>query len=341
MKSTRRLGQDGTQMGHSRVVPLVEADLSRSQEDILKELGLLDSSQDSPSSSATLLEAAKSRPSGKTEDVKLPPAFTSDAGNASLALLPIDIIDPGRYQPRLHFDEESISLLASTIERGQGLTNPIIVRPVDGERYELIGGERRLRAHKLLGKSHIFALIRQYSDEEAAIMSCTDNDAREDLSDYERGRGYKQLLDSGMVKHQTQLSQRVGKSMSTISRCLAYFKLPAEVIAMLDQNPLLIGNKLVGDFVRFTDQGHAELVLEAVRKISKGTSQEAALQWLKAEVTRTVHPKVPKPSVSLTLDNGMGSVNAQIDGHKLILTCPREISPEQLLSLLKNTFSPS
>ncbi|MFK4135523.1 ParB/RepB/Spo0J family partition protein [Pseudomonas luteola] len=335
MKSTRRLGQDGAPVSHSRVVPLVEADLSRSQEDILKELGLLNA----PGTSSAATQEAVPPSSGlptKAHEMDSPADYPADE-DASLALLPIDLIDPGRYQPRLHFDEESISLLASTIERGQGLTNPVIVRPVEGGRYELIGGERRLRAHKLLGKSHIFSLIRQYTDEEAAIMSCTDNDAREDLSDYERGRGYKQLLDSGMIKHQTQLSQRVGKSMSTISRCLAYFKLPAEVISMLDLNPLLIGNKLVGEFVRFTDQGQEDLVIEAVRKIAKGTSQEAALQWLKAEVTRTLNPKMPKASVALQLNNGLGSVNALIDGQKLVLTCPKGLTPDQLLDLLKTT----
>lgn len=322
-------------MSPTRVVPLVEADLSRSQEDILKELGLLSAKSDIPAEASVPAPSPDAGLERKITHIPFEPPATLDTQGATLALLPIELIDPGRYQPRLRFDEEAISLLASTIERAQGLTNPIIVRPIEGGRYELIGGERRLRAHKLLGKTYIFSLIREYSDEEAAILSCTDNDAREDLSDYERGRGYKQLLESGVVKHQTQLSQRVGKSMSTISRCLAYFKLPAEVIAMLDLDPLLVGNKLVSDFVRFTDQGHQALVIEAVRKISKGTSQEAALQWLKAEVTRTLHPKVPKASMSLSY-KGKASLNAQIDGQKIILTCAKDISPDELLQLFRD-----
>jgi ParB family chromosome partitioning protein len=322
-------------MSPSRVVPLVEADLSRSQEDILRELGLTGEKTAITDLQASSGTAGESRTNTQHLSSKLD--ADADTGDATLALLPLDLIDPGRYQPRLHFDEESISLLASTIEASKGLTNPIIVRPIAEGRYELIGGERRLRAHKLLGKSHIFSLIRHYTDEEAAIMSSTDNDAREDLSDYERGRGYKQLLETGVVKHQTQLSQRVGKSMSTISRCLAYFKLPSDVIAMLDQNPLLIGNKLVGDFVRLTEQGHAELVTESVRKISKGSSQEAALQWLKAEVTRATHPKSPRTSVPLPF-KGKTPVHAHIDGQKLILSCPRGTSPEDLLAFLKESL---
>ncbi|MCO6692607.1 ParB/RepB/Spo0J family partition protein [Pseudomonas shirazica] len=94
--------------------------------------------------------------------------------------LPLTLIRRGTYQPRRKFDPEKLGLLANTIE-DKGLNNAIIVRPLADGTFELIAGERRFLAHELLRKDHIYALIRNLSDAEAAILSVTDNDARKTL----------------------------------------------------------------------------------------------------------------------------------------------------------------
>lgn len=119
--------------------------------------------------------------------------------------LPLTLIRRGTYQPRRKFDPEKLGLLANTIE-DKGLNNAIIVRPLADGTFELIAGERRFLAHELLRKDHIYALIRNLSDAEAAILSVTDNDAREDLTDFERGASYKKLLDDKVVQSQAELS---------------------------------------------------------------------------------------------------------------------------------------
>ncbi|WP_425953132.1 ParB/RepB/Spo0J family partition protein [Ralstonia pseudosolanacearum] len=266
------------------------------------------------------------------------PALPLSSASEIAAPIRTDLIDTSPFQPRLIFVAEAIVALAATIQDA-GLNNPIIVRPKANGRYELIAGERRLRAFQLNRETLIPAFVRQLSDEDAAILATTDNEAREDLSDYERGRSYKRLLDGGIVKSQMELARRVGRSMATISRCLAYFKLPAEVLEMLDANPLLIGVKVVADFVSFTEEGYKSLVIEAMGKISfNKLSQENALNWLKGEVRRLKNPGAPIVPRHLKIA-GTSVAGVKIDGRKLTLQCPKEVNPEHLLGAIEKALA--
>jgi ParB family transcriptional regulator, chromosome partitioning protein len=252
----------------------------------------------------------------------------------------INLIDVSPYQPRVLFDEEALGRLADTIA-DSGLNNPIVVRPKKGGRFELIGGERRLRAIQILGRNTIPVHIRAIGDEDAAIMAITDNDAREDLSDYERGKAYRALLLNGVIKTQTQLARRVGVSIPTISRCLAYFKLPIRVLEMLDENPCLIGTTIVAELASDTEDGYSDLVVEAVEKIyGESFTQEQALYWLRSEIKNIRFPKQPKPSRQL-ISAGRTLADVKIDGRKIILSCPREVSPEQLAMALERLIAES
>lgn len=250
------------------------------------------------------------------------------------AYIEMALIRRGRYQPRTHFNPETLSLLASTIEDSGGLNNAIVVRPLQDGTFELIAGERRFRAHELLRKARIYALIRKLSDEDAAVLSVTDNDARDDLSDYERGRSYRRLLDDKIVVDQSQLSRRVGKSMATISRCLAYFKLPEKVILLLEEDPVLIGNRVVADFVSLSEKGYKDEVVAAAVRIRDGASQDNALNWVKGEVKKREYPHVPVPPKQIRYKD-RSQLDAKIDGRKLVLTPPKGVTPEEVLTYLE------
>ena len=131
--------------------------------------------------------------------------------------LPVDDIIPSPYQPRSVFDEERIDELCQTIKT-HGIIQPIVVRIRDGK-YELIAGERRLRAAKKLGMTNIPAIIREFNDAQTASIALIENLQRENLTSIEEAMAYQQLID---IHHLTQesLAQRLGKSQSTIANKL-------------------------------------------------------------------------------------------------------------------------
>ncbi|QCY09598.1 ParB/RepB/Spo0J family partition protein [Pseudomonas sp. MPC6] len=299
--------------------------------DVLRQIGLTDDDASvTPPLQNGALAVTPRHVDPSATDVEL----AADKLPGEVTFLPMSKIRKGKYQPRRVFDQEKLALLANTIEDNGGLNNAIVVRPLPDGNYELIAGERRFLAHELLRKHTIYALVRHLSDEEAAVLSVADNDAREDLTDFERGVSYKQLLDDKIVQNQTELSRRVGRSMPTISRCLAYFKLPAPVIVMLEENPELIGNRVVADLVALSDQGHTETVIAAASKIRDGSSQDSSINWAKSEVRKKVHPHTPAPPKHIAYKERT-QLDARIDGRKVILTPPKGVDPEEVLKYLE------
>ncbi len=149
-----------------------------------------------------------------------------------LRYIPLDKIHKSPHQMRRRFDEESIRELADSL-RSKGLLQPVTVRQI-GTAFELIAGERRLRAATLLGWETIPSLIlSESSDEDAAILGLIENLQRVDLNPIEEARGYKQLTDAPYNMTQDAVAAKVGKQKSTICRALALLDLPAEIQAML------------------------------------------------------------------------------------------------------------
>lgn len=161
--------------------------------------------------------------------------------------LPIHILKAGKYQPRTVMDEESIKSLATSILQ-QGLMQPIIVRKLTGEEsgYEVIAGERRLRAARLAELEEIPVIIKEVDDEQAAIMALIENIQREDLNPLEEARGLKRLLDEFAMTHE-QIADVVGRSRSATSNLLRLLNLAPPV------QDLLLTNKI--------DMGHARALL--------------------------------------------------------------------------------
>jgi ParB family transcriptional regulator, chromosome partitioning protein len=149
------------------------------------------------------------------------------AAGEQVQQLAIELIEQNRYQTRTMITEESLKELATSIA-ASGVMQPITVRPMAGGHYELIAGERRLRASNLVGKTTIPAIVRQVSDEQAMEMTIVENLQREDLNPMEEARAFYRLS-SEFGLTQEQMSQRTGKERTTIANYLRLLKLPEAV----------------------------------------------------------------------------------------------------------------
>ena len=152
----------------------------------------------------------------------------------------IDSIDGNPFQPRSHFDEQSLEELAASI-RQVGIVQPLTVRETAGGRYQLIAGERRLRAARLAGLSHVPAYIRTADDQAMLELALVENIQREDLDAMEVAITFQRLIEECRLT-QEQLSDRVGKKRSTISNYLRLLRLPAEIQLGIRNKSIMMGH---------------------------------------------------------------------------------------------------
>ena len=169
------------------------------------------------------------------------------SGSSSINEIPVDRIVPNPNQPRHEFDEDALEELAESI-RQLGIVQPITLRQMDDESYEIIAGERRWRASKLAGLTTIPAYVRTANDENMMQMALVENIQREDLNAIEVALAYQKLIDQYHLT-QEELSEKVGKRRATVANALRLLKLPAPV-------QLALRNKSI-------DQGHARAILGA------------------------------------------------------------------------------
>ena len=182
-------------------------------------------------------------------------------------------LQPGKYQPRTRMDEGSLYELAESI-KSQGVMQPVLVRPVGPNRYEIIAGERRVRAANLAGLTEVPVLVRVVADEAAAVMALIENIQREDLNPLEEAQGLKRLIDEFHLTHE-QAAQAVGRSRSAATNLLRLLNLTAPVQQML----------VAGDI----EMGHARalLSLDAAAQIV-AANQTAARKLSVRETERLV-----------------------------------------------------
>lgn len=154
--------------------------------------------------------------------------------------VPVENIRPNPHQPRKEFDDERLEELADSIET-HGLIQPITVRYIGEKRFELISGERRLRASKLAGINEIPAYIREVNDEDIISFALIENIQREDLNPMEVALGYQRLIDEADYT-QAEVAKRVGKNRSTITNMLRLLNLPAFVQAALRDEKISMGH---------------------------------------------------------------------------------------------------
>lgn len=152
----------------------------------------------------------------------------------------VDQIEPNPFQPRTNFDEESLNELANSI-REKGVIQPITVRKIKAEKYQIVAGERRWRASKLVGLKKIPAVIRNFDDQEMLEIALIENIQREDLNPVEEARAYKEMLNNFEIT-QAELAKQVGKSRSNVSNMIRLLKLADKVKNHLQQGTITIGH---------------------------------------------------------------------------------------------------
>ncbi|MCC6651930.1 MAG: ParB/RepB/Spo0J family partition protein [Candidatus Eisenbacteria bacterium] len=181
-------------------------------------------------SSATANETADGRPAA--------PALP--ATNAGVLELPIEDVGANPFQPRKRFDDDSLRELADSI-KASGILQPVIVRKKGPGDYQLVAGERRLRAAHLAGLTKVPAIVRDYTDTELMELALIENIQREDLNPIDEARAYHALIERVGLTHD-QVSERVGKQRSSISNSLRLLVLPVEVMEMVSRGTLTAGH---------------------------------------------------------------------------------------------------
>jgi ParB family transcriptional regulator, chromosome partitioning protein len=164
----------------------------------------------------------------------------ADIGTPMLVELPVGDVVPNRNQPRRVFDEESLASLTSSI-REVGVLQPILVRPLDETRFELVAGERRWRAARRAGLATIPALVKVLDDTASLEQAVVENLHREDLNPLEEAAAYQQLIEEFHLTHE-HVAVRVGKSRAAVSNALRLFQLPPAVQKLVADGQLSAGH---------------------------------------------------------------------------------------------------
>jgi ParB family transcriptional regulator, chromosome partitioning protein len=216
----------------------------------------------------------------------------------SIALISPELIEVNPFQPRTEFDNDQLMELARSIKTS-GLIQPITVRSLGGNKYQLISGERRLRASKMAGLKEVPAYIRVANDQEMLEMALVENIQRADLNAVEIAISYQRLMDECSLTHEA-LSERVGKDRSTVTNYVRLLKLPAQIQASVKEGKLSMGHAraLAGIenialqlkvFKDAYDQGLSVRALENLIRSHALSKKESS-----SFVTPEIHPEVKK-----------------------------------------------
>ncbi|MEV8521077.1 ParB/RepB/Spo0J family partition protein [Dyella marensis] len=209
------------------------------------------------------MAAAKKRGLGRGLDALLgggddAPSVIEQEGE--LRMLPIQYIQPGKYQPRRHWNDEALDELAASI-KAQGLIQPVVVREIGKNSYELIAGERRWRAAQRAQLSELPALVKDVPEVAVPAMALIENIQRQDLTPLEEADALKRLIDDFDLTHQ-QAAEAVGRSRAAVSNLLRLTELPNSIKRLLDEGKL--------------EMGHARCLLTLPQHDAEGLALEAA-----------------------------------------------------------------
>jgi len=225
------------------------------------------------------------------------------SSTATYRELLLDSVVVNQHQPRKHFEEEALSALTASI-REFGVLQPIVVRPLDDGRFELIAGERRWRASRQAGLSAVPAVVRTADDQESLVQAVVENIHREDLNPLEEAAAFQQLLEDFGVTHEA-LAQKLGRGRATISNTIRLLQLPVSV-----QRPLVEGLITAGHaraLLGCPDRQSQEKLLSSV--IDEGWSVRAveeAVRTLTSEAEAEGPAKGPgetRPAALLELED--------------------------------------
>ena len=227
---------------------------------------------------------SKTEPAETTSVVETSDAPSSAEVAEGQSVLPVEFLQRGRYQPRRHFDEIKLQELADSI-KAQGMVQPIVVRSVGDNNYEIIAGERRWRAAQLAGLAEVPVFIREVDDQTAMAMALIENIQRDDLNPLEEAVALHRLLDEFGLTHQ-EIANAVGKSRTTVTNLMRLLELAPEVKALVDERKLDMGHARALLALKAGDQRKA-----ANEVVKKGLSVRATEALVKAFLN-------PKPAAS-------------------------------------------
>ncbi len=208
-------------------------------------------------------------------------------------MLNVAQLQPGKYQPRSHMDEAALQTLADSI-KNQGIMQPILVREVAEDKFEIIAGERRWRASQMAGLTQVPVLVRDIADESALAMALIENIQRENLNPLEEAQGIKRLIDEFAMTHE-QAAEAVGRSRAAVSNILRLLSLSHGVQELLMQNKLdmgharaLIGLEAAQQIMLANKIVQQQLSVRDVENLVKKLNAEAQVKPHKITVNRDV-----------------------------------------------------
>ena len=224
----------------------------------------------------------------------------------AIAQIEIDKIETNPFQPRTDFDETALAELSESI-KNQGVIQPVTVRKMGYDKYQLISGERRLRASKLAGLKTIPVFIRVANDEQMLEMALIENIHRENLNAIEVAQSYQRLLEECKLT-QDQLSEKVGKDRSTVSNFLRLLKLPAEIQIAIRDGYITMGHARA--LVNINDKTRQLIILKRIidEDLSVRQVEMLAREKASAQKPKNVLPesfKVQAESLSKALKMGV------------------------------------
>lgn len=231
----------------------------------------------------------EAQPVGDAASTEQPVPESNELKDQTLRHIPVDLIQRGKYQPRTDMHQEALQELAESI-KVQGVMQPIVVRPISNERFEIIAGERRWRASQLAGLDKIPAVIRLVPDESAIAMALIENIQRENLNPIEEATALKRLQDEFELTQQ-EVADAVGKSRSTVTNLLRLMGLTPEVRVMLEHGDL--------------EMGHARALLTLESEQQGEAAKTVSGKGLSVRQTEELVRKIlagPKPKKSAEMD---------------------------------------
>ena len=237
---------------------------------------------------------------GRGLDALLASDIETAISTEAMRTLNVAQMQPGKYQPRSYMDDAALQTLADSI-KSQGIMQPILVRQIANDKFEIIAGERRWRASQLAGLTEVPVLVRDIADESALAMALIENIQRENLNPLEEAQGIKRLIDEFAMTHE-KAADAVGRSRAAVSNLLRLLTLTHAVQELLMQNKLDMGHAraLIG-------LDAAQQILLANKIVSQNLSVrevESLVKKLGAEANAKPHKIMPNRDV-LALQNSL------------------------------------
>ncbi len=209
--------------------------------------------------------------------------------HGELVSLPIDLLERSRFQPRSDMRQDTLQELAESIT-AQGIVQPIVVRPLEAGRYEIVAGERRWRAAQLAGLEQVPALVRVLPDRAAMAVALIENIQREDLNPLEEATALQRLVDEFQLTHQ-QIAEAVGRSRAAVSNLLRLLDLTASVQEMLRDRRL--------------EMGHARALLPLGETLQREAAGQVVLRGLSVRETELLVRDLQRPARPSAVSSSM------------------------------------